>query len=511
MIYSVKKFRHYLLMNQVIFFVDHMALRYLVNKPDLSGRLARWVLLLAEFDYQVQYKPGKMHSQADHLSRLSTEISPTSIDDEFPDDRLFAVSKVPTWYQHIAEFLSTQEFSPEVDKNERRKIRINSTHFAIVAGQLYRKGVDGILRRCVDYAEVPSILEACHDSACGGHFSGRLTAQKILRTGFFWPTLFADAEDHARKCEACQRYARNDLHMAMPLIPSLPIAPLEVWGIDYIGPITPTSSKLNRYIVVATEYLTKWAEAKAVKEDDGKQTAIFLYENIIVRFGCPKILISDRGTHFLNETMEEMTKLFKINHRKTTPYHPQTNGHTERVNQTLVRILRKTVMDSKRDWDAKLAAALWAYRTTYKVTTRATPFALMYGVEAILPIKFEVPSLRVAINERLDTSKSLKDRLERLEALSEARRFSAQHVETIQRRRKVAFDRRNKVRIFKPDMWVMVQDARKVDFPGKFDALWTGPYVVKEVFANNSLQLKTITGQEFPTKTNAGRCKEFKV
>jgi hypothetical protein len=91
------------------------------------------------------------------------------------------------------------------------------------------------------------------------------------------------------------------------------------------------------------------------------------------------------------------------------------------VNQTLVRILRKTIHDSKKDWDSKLTAALWAYRTTYKVTTRATPFSLVYGIEAILPIEFEIPSLFIAINERLDESQSLKDRLERLEGLNEAR------------------------------------------------------------------------------------------
>ena len=159
-------------MNKVIFFVDHMALRYLVNKPDLSGRLARWILLLTEFDYTIQYKPGKMNLQADHLSRLSTKTGTEEMDDEFPDGRLFAVQKVPLWHSYIAEFLSTQAFPTNLDRNERRKIRVNSTNFAIIANKLYRRGIDGILRRCVDYTEVPDILEACHDSACGGHFSG---------------------------------------------------------------------------------------------------------------------------------------------------------------------------------------------------------------------------------------------------------------------------------------------------------------------------------------------------
>ena len=498
-------------MNKVIFFVDHMALRYLVNKPDLSGRLARWILLLTEFDYTVQYKLGKMHLQADHLSRLSEEVGTEEIDDEFPDGRLFTVQSVPLRYSYIAEFLSTQTFPPRLDRNEWRKIRVNSTNFAIIANKLYRRGVDGILRRCVDYIEVPAILEACHDSACGGYFSGRLTSQKILRAGYYWPTLFANATAHAKKCDACQRYARNDLHMDLPLYPTLPISLLEKWGIDYIGPIAPMSTKRNQYIIIAVEYLTKWTEAKPIKAADAKQTAIFLHENIISHFGCPKILVSNRGSHFFNEAIEELTKLFQINHRKTTPYHPQTNGLAERVNQTLVRILRKTVMDSKRDWDSKLTAALWAYCTTYKVTTRMTSFALMYGLEAILPIEFEIPSLRLAIGERLDTTESLKNRLTELEALNENRQLASQHMEVNQRRRKVAFDKSNKVRVLKPGMWMMVQDARRLEFPAKFDALWTGPYIIKEVFPNNSVQLKTIDGLDFPTRTNGGHCKEYRI
>jgi len=157
---------------------------------------------------------------------------------------------------------------------------------------------------------------------------------------------------------------------------------------------------------------------------------------------------------------------------------------------------------------SKLTAALWAYRTTYKVTTHATPFSLVYGIEAI---EFEIPSLRIAINERLDESQSLKDRLERLEGLNEARQLNAQHIETMQRRRKVQFDKRHKSRTLTPGMLVMLQDARKLEFPGKFDALWLGPLVIKEVFPNNSVQLQNLDGSDFPTRTNGGRCKEYKV
>jgi transposase InsO family protein len=433
------------------------------------------------------------------------------VDDRLMDDDLFVVTSRPDWYAGIVEFLTTQTLPEEWSKEERRKVRVNSRHFMVLGHRLFRRRTDGLLRRCVSATEVPSILLACHDSACGGHFSGQLTGQKILRAGYFWPTLFKDSHDYVKKCDVWQRYARNDLRMEMPLHVSLPLVPFEKWGIDYVGLVHPHSSRGMVYIVVATEYLTKWAEAKVVKTDTAAHAATFMYENIITRFGCPKILVSDRGTHFLNDLIREMTNRFQIDHRKTTPYHPQTNGQTERVNGILVSILRKTVIDSKRDWDVKLTAALWAYRTTYKVTTHATPFSLVYGLEATLPIEYEVESLRVAIGSRLIDKQSLKNRLTDLEELDERRRTAAQHIEAIQRRRKIIFDKRHKKRALQPGMMVMIQDARKLEFPAKFDAVWLGPYLVQAVFPNNSLQLETLNGELFSTRTSGSRCKEYKA
>ena len=180
MIFVVKKYCHYLLANSVVFFVDHIAIKYIVNKAELSGRLALWVLLLVEFDYTVEFKLGKKHERADHLSQISTKVGADKLHDDFPDERLFLIRTAPAWYEHLSQFLSTQQYPVGLEKNECRKIRVNSTHFALIGNRLYCRGIDGILRRCVSYEEIPPILEACHGSACGGHFSGRLTAQKIL-------------------------------------------------------------------------------------------------------------------------------------------------------------------------------------------------------------------------------------------------------------------------------------------------------------------------------------------
>ena len=169
------------------------------------------------------------------------------------------------------------------------------------------------------------------------------------------------------------------------------------------------------------------------------------------------------------------------------------------------------IHDSKKDWDVKLTAALWAYRTTFKVTTQATSFSLVYGLGATLPINFEVESLRVAVNLRLTDSRSLRNRLTTLEELDENRRMAAQHIEAIQKRKKITFDKRLKKRALIPGMIVMIQDARKLEFPGKFDAVWLGLYLVREAFPNNFLQLETLNGENFPTRTAASQCEECRA
>ena len=171
MVFSVKKFRHYLMCNPVVFFVDHMTIKFLVNKAELSGRLARWVLLLEEFDCIVEDKSGCMHLQADHLSRLSDEAGSSPVDDNLRDDNFFLVTAKADRYSGIVEFLTTQQLTTELTKEERRKIIVNSRHYTVIGHRLFRRGMDGILRRCVSEIGAPSILAAYHDSVCEGHFS----------------------------------------------------------------------------------------------------------------------------------------------------------------------------------------------------------------------------------------------------------------------------------------------------------------------------------------------------
>lgn len=138
--------------------------------------------------------------------------------------------------------------------------------------------------------------------------------------------------------------------------------PFEKWKIDFVGPISPAAKYTQaRYIIVATDYCTKWAEAKATRKANARSAAKFLHKQVISRFGCPLVIVSDRGTHFVNEVIAVLLPEFLIIHRKSTPYYPRANGQAESSNKTLIIVMTRTVDSGRNDWEHKLTAALWAY------------------------------------------------------------------------------------------------------------------------------------------------------
>ena len=175
--------------------------------------------------------------------------------------------------------------------------------------------------------------------------------------------------------------------------------------------------------------------------------ALFTFNHIITRFGVPKQLVTDHGSHIQNAMMTELSTQLGFRQEHSSPYYPQANGQVEAVNKTLKTILQRTMDRNKSNWHVMLFPTLWAYRTSVKTATGFTPFQLIYGVEAIFLIECKIPSLRIAVQLLPETS-ALEERLVELEQFDETRRDAATANEAHKHRVKMQYDKSIRPRIF---------------------------------------------------------------
>jgi hypothetical protein len=250
----------------------------------------------------------------------------------------------------IVQFLSTGMASSEYTISQKKQLVVCAADFSLIAGQLYKMAPDEILRRCVMEAEHPLIFAEAHEGIAGGHYIGKKTVQKVLLASLWWPMLHRDAKEYDKTCEVCQRIGKPSRRDEIPLAPQMTLQAFEKWAIDFVRPINPLGKCIGaRYIITATKYLTRWAEERAFNECSATTTARFIFDNIITRFGYPKILMSDQGNHFINKTMEVLTEEFVVHHQKSTPYHTQANITIEAFNKNLETTLTKICSVNKDD------------------------------------------------------------------------------------------------------------------------------------------------------------------
>ena len=225
--------------------------------------------------------------------------------------------------------------------------------------------------------------------------------------------------------------------------------PFHTWGLDLIGLINPTS-KDHIWIIVVTEYFTKWVEAIPLKKATSPTVADFIRKHIICRFGIPHKIVIGNGTPFVNKDVRKLLDHRHIKHRKSTPCYPQGNGQVKVTNRVLLRILSKMVHEYEGGWIEHLLKTLWAYQSSRKITTRLLPFSLIYGIKAISLVELLVPTPRVVHGQEIDINATTcaEIRTMDLETLKETQNLAFNSTQRYQQQMTNAYNKAMKSKIF---------------------------------------------------------------
>ncbi|GJT52179.1 uncharacterized mitochondrial protein-like protein [Tanacetum coccineum] len=288
-----------------------------------------------QFDVINRDKKGAENVAADHLSRLENPDQSDPEKKEITETFSFETLRMVTfrsdantpWFADIANYHAGNFILKGMSSHQKKKFFKDVKHYFWDDPYLFRICADQVIRRCVYGQEAVDILTACHNGPTGGHH-GKISQRDEM------------PQNAIQVCEI-----------------------FDIWGIDFMGPFP--SSRGNKYILVAVDYLSKWVEAKALPTNDARVVCKFL-KSLFARFGTPRAIISDRGTHFCNDQFAKVMLKYGVTHRLSTAYHPQTSGQVEVSNRGLKRILERTVGENRASWSDKLEDALWAFRTAKK-------------------------------------------------------------------------------------------------------------------------------------------------
>nr|GEY41585.1 reverse transcriptase domain-containing protein [Tanacetum cinerariifolium] len=316
------------------------------------------VLLLQEFDITVRDKKGTENLAADHLSRLENPhqsvLDKKEINETFPLETLNVVSfrgdSSTPWFADFANYHAGNVVVKGMSSQQKNKFFKDVKHYFWDDPLLFKICADQVIWRCVHGQEAVDILKACHNRPIEGHHGTNYTAKKVFDSGFYWPTIYRDAYDLVKSCDAYQRQGKISQRDEMPQNSIQVCEIFDVWGIDFIGPFPSLRGN---------------------------------------KFGTPRAIISDRGTHFCNDQFAKVMLKYGVTHRLATAYHPQTSGKVEVFNRGLKRILERTLGENHTSWSDKLDDILWAFCTAFKTPIGCTPYKLVYRKACHLPIELE--------------------------------------------------------------------------------------------------------------------------
>ena len=506
-VWAVLTLRPYLEGNRFTLRTDHHSLRWIMNLADASGRLQRWRLRLADFEYDIVHRAGVKHQAADALSRLPTNgTDQHPLDDGIPtlaigDSETFdpydwaegvlsVEEEVLAGVEDIAldaclihggeqpplpgipDVLALDEHSTppgevtmsalrEAQANDRycKHIRasldIPGTPFGVTHQDILvrRSPLDGSLQKVVPFSLIPTVLYNAHYPVHAGH-PGGTRMYETIRKEYYWRSMANDIFQAAKDCRSCAkvRGTRGNKQHLMELFPA--VDPLAFVAMDIVGPFVKTQNGHTNVLVI-TDRFSKIARAIPLKKTTAAEVAAAFLENWICPYGMPEYLLTDNGPQFVARTFEFLTVMLGVVHVRTTAYHPQTNGQAERYNRTLVTRLVHYVSEHQNDWDQYVQPLTYAYNSQVHRTTGFTPFELVLNKAPKTPLDVYVdiaddlvrPASRRLTDKNDDTANAKEEarrlRLRLRAMIDKARRNSS----VAQERYKRNSDRRVRFRV----------------------------------------------------------------
>ncbi|XP_065670064.1 uncharacterized protein LOC136088898 [Hydra vulgaris] len=501
---AIQKCRPYVYGQKFKIVTDHNSLKWLISIKDPTGRLARWSLILQSYNFEIAYRSGKIHGNADGLSRCSYNTVATMTVPGKSIDHLVKEQRSDPYYARLVTYLTKREL-PDDLKEAKKVLAMEGSYHLDENGLLFHH--ESKVSRNLTQLVVPQSLRSelitwAHDEPCGGHFGVTKTFGKIRRN-YFWVGMYNEIQTWVKSCITCAQRKQNSAPSKAPLLPIPVEDPWDIIAADCLGPFLP-SLKGNLYIFVFGCLFTKYVEAFAVSTIAATSIAELFVDNIVFRHGAPRRFLTDRGSNCTGKLIKVVCDILNVKKLFTTAYHPQTDGFVERINGVLAQNLSMYVASNQRDWDVHLPAAVYAYNTSISTSTGETPFRLTYGRDALQPHDTTL----LPRNDPTDNTELLVQRL--ISDLRLSRNLAKENIQKAQTKMKLHYDQTAKEYPFQVGhkVWIYTPITKKGSVK-KLTSFWHGPFRLIEKTSPVTFKVENMNNKELTTPVHVSRLKQW--